>query len=266
MSAISGFARGLVNGAMLGADMKDKPTRGRGILPEEGPASLDASAERMSAPAAAASPSGDWTLGDPVAEGLSPRQKSFLNAISSVESPGYDVRYTPGGGAKFEGFDKHPGIFEEGPHGPSSAAGRYQFTKSTWDEMGGGSFAPAAQDTRAWELASKRYSAWSGRDLDADLEARGLGADILSALTPTWQGFKNQSKAIKAYNDSLARYSAAPATVAEGAPPAAPAEPKTLVRTLSDNFKANVATARSNLAAVGSPADNWRDLRAIMGG
>lgn len=148
---------------------------------------------------------------DPVAEGLAPHQKAFLNAVAGGESDGrYDIRYTPKGGATFEGFDQHPGIFEEGPHGPSSAAGRYQFTKSTWDEMGGGRFDPSSQDQRAWTLAEKRYLAKTGRSLDADLQSSGLTNDMMGALTPTWQAFgKNQGRHIATYNDSLRRYGAA---------------------------------------------------------
>ena len=52
-------------------------------------------------------------------------RQRFLNAIAGPESAGrYDVRYTPKGGATFSGYDTHPRIYEPGPKGPSSAAGR----------------------------------------------------------------------------------------------------------------------------------------------
>lgn len=160
-----------------------------------------------------------FETGDPVAD-LAPHQKAFLNATAGGESGGrYNVRYTPQGGATFDGFDQHPGIFEEGPHGPSSAAGRYQFTKSTWNEMGGGRFDEASQDTRAWALAEKRYAAKTGRNLDSDLQSSGLTRDMMGALTPTWQAFgKNQDRHIATYNDSLRRYGAGSAPQAGSAP------------------------------------------------
>lgn len=262
MSGFASFARGLAGGVMLGKD-RAAERRGTDFVPQD----ASAPAAPAAAPGGEAA-GGDWTLGDPVAEGLSPVQKAFLNSVAVGESGGaWDVRYSPKGAVKFSG-DQHPRIFEEGPDGPSSAAGRYQFTATTWDDTGGGAFTRAAQDKRAWDLASKRYSAWSGRDLGADLEARGLGADVLSALTPTWTSFKNQNRAIKAYNDSLARYSAgggaAPAVVS--AAPAGPEEPKTLVGTLAGNFQRNVATARENLSNIGTPSENWRELRTILGG
>lgn len=271
MSAFGGFARGLVGGAMMRSDMS-LAKRSRGILPESGAdtAALDRSAAATGNAGLAGSATAEngWKTIDPVATDLSGTQRAFLNAIASPESGGdYNVRYGgENGPQQFEGFERHPGIFEKGPEGPSSAAGRYQFTKSTWDDMGGGAFTPEMQDRRAWDLAAKRYKGWSGRDLAGDLEARGLGADIMSALTPTWRGLKNQKAATAAYDSSLARYNAAPAAPAAAAEPA---EPRSLVRTMADNFKANVTAARGNLGNlgnIGTPADNWRDLRSILGG
>jgi muramidase (phage lysozyme) len=151
---------------------------------------------------------GPLKVGDPVATDLAPHQRAFLNAISDGESGGkYNVRYTPSGGAIFDDLSKHPGIMERGPNGPSSAAGRYQFTKSTWDGMGGGSFAPENQDRRAWQLAQSDYKARTGGDLDSDLQKGGLTPQIMKALQPTWTSFgSNGSRHIAAYNDSLSRF------------------------------------------------------------
>lgn len=145
---------------------------------------------------------------DPVATDLAPHQRAFLNAVSDGESAGkYNVRYTPKGGAEFSDLSKHPGIFEPGPHGPSSAAGRYQFTKTTWDRLGGGDFSPENQDRRAWKLATMDYNARTGRDLDADLKSGGLTPKIMSVLQPTWTSFGAKgSQRIRAYESSLGRY------------------------------------------------------------
>lgn len=148
-----------------------------------------------------------YRTNDPVATDLPPQARAFLNAIAGGESGGqYNIRYTPKGGATFADLTRHPGIFEPGPHGKSSAAGRYQLTQTTWNRMGGGDFSPANQDRRAWALAQQDYSARTGRNLLADLEGGGVTNAMLSALTPTWQAFKgNRNRHIATYNDSLTR-------------------------------------------------------------
>ena len=118
-------------------------------------------------------------VGDPAAIDLDPVQKAFLNATASGESKGrYDVRFTPAGGARFTDFTKHPGIPEQGPEGPSTAAGRYQFTKRTWESLGGGPFDPVTQDIRGWQLAERDYRVATGRDLSDDLKEKGFTPEI----------------------------------------------------------------------------------------
>lgn len=170
----------------------------------------------------AVAPAGGTTVAagaalDPVASDLAPHQKAFLNAVAGPESAGrYNVRYTPSGGATFEGFDKHPAIYEKGPAGPSSAAGRYQFVKSTWDALGGGDFSPENQDRRAWQLGQQDYKRNTGRDLDSDLKANGFTPQIAQALAPTWAGFKdNPGKAVRAYQSSIQRYGQQPTQMAD---------------------------------------------------
>jgi muramidase (phage lysozyme) len=150
---------------------------------------------------------------DPVAADLEPHQRALLNAIALGESGGkYDVRYTPKGGASFDlATGRHPGIFEPGPHGQSSAAGRYQFTKTTWDRVTGGNvpFTPENQDRMALKLAAQDYNARTGRDLDADLQNGGFTPQIARTLAPTWAAFKgNPSRYVAAYQQSLAKYGA----------------------------------------------------------
>lgn len=187
-------------------------------------------------PAAAASggavtPGKPFKTTDPVATDLAPHQRAFLNAIAGGESGGrYDIRYDGGAGSTIGDLSRHPGIFVPTADGQkSSAAGRYQFTKSTWDAMGGGDFSPANQDRRAWALAQQRYKAVAGRDLDADLRGGGLTPQIMASLTPTWQAFgANRGRHIATYNDSLSRYGsggAAPAVTAPTARSIAPSPP-----------------------------------------
>jgi muramidase (phage lysozyme) len=154
---------------------------------------------------------------DPVYGNLDATQKALLNAIAAPESAGaYNIRYTPKGGATFAGFDAHPGVFEPGPAGPSSAAGRYQFTKTTWDRMGGGAFTPENQDQRALALANQDYKARTGRDLMADIQANGFTPQIAQALGPTWRGLiDNPQKAIAAFQSTMQRNQQPPAQVAQ---------------------------------------------------
>ncbi len=61
---------------------------------------------------------------------------------------------------------------------------------------------------RAWKLATDRYRATTGRNLDEDLVARGMDERVVSALSPTWTSFRGAGgdRAIATYNTSLARY------------------------------------------------------------
>lgn len=272
MSAFAGFTRGLAGGIALGKDID--PKDGLGPVPGTLSGAAAAAEPAADSPVGVADAANGYVTQDPVASGMAPYQKAFLNAVAAGESSGdYNVRYGgPNGAQQFEGFDKHPNILEDGPHGKSSAAGRYQFTGSTWKDMGGGAFTPEMQDQRAWALADQRYRASTGRDLGADLQARGLGADQLSALRTTWTSFDNQGRAISAYNDSMARYAggggaAAAADAPRGADfaPAEPA-PKSIIEAMGRNAKRNIETAKSRIEAIGSPAENWQALREIIGG
>ena len=148
-------------------------------------------------------------VGDPVAADLPPVARALLNSISVGESGGkYDVRYSPQGPQRFEGT-QHPNIREAGPHGPSSAAGRYQFTGTTWNAMGGGNFTPVRQDQQAWALAQRDYAKRTGRDLTKDLQERGLTDETMRVLAPTWAAFKNENvrkRSMQEYAQSLGRY------------------------------------------------------------
>ena len=115
------------------------------------------------------------------AAGLTVQQRAFLDIIAGPESGGkYNIL---NGGGTFGDTSIHPRTV--GPGGTSTAAGRYQIVADTYDEMGGGSFDPAAQDVMAWNLAVKRYRQTTGGDLGIAL-ASGLTKAIQDALAPTW--------------------------------------------------------------------------------
>jgi muramidase (phage lysozyme) len=157
----------------------------------------------------------------PVAADLPPHAKTFLDTIAGPESTKqYDVRYSPGrkGEAPFTEGPEHPNIPEPTTGGKTStAAGRYQITKETWDEysrrypaLTEGGFTRENQDKVAWQLAQNRYKAKTGRELGTDLQS-GKTGNVEPALIATWTGgakgfakrFASQSKPILlASNDS----------------------------------------------------------------
>lgn len=142
---------------------------------------------------------------------LTPRQRAFLDAIASKESGGaYNVL---NGGGTFALTGNHPNTV--GPGGTSTAAGRYQFTYGTWKDISGNApFTPENQDYYAWQLASQRYKAYTGGNLDEELSNNGVTTGLLNSLSPTWAAFGetgNQSGIIAAYNSSLAAAGGEPA-------------------------------------------------------
>jgi muramidase (phage lysozyme) len=122
-------------------------------------------------------------------------RSALLDTIAGPESAGqYDVIY---GGSRFSDFSDHPRQSVPIGSGPnkgktSSAAGRYQFLSSTWDEyaskLGLKDFSPKSQDAAAWALAADRYEAATGRNLNADV--RSTNPDVIAgigrALSGTW--------------------------------------------------------------------------------
>lgn len=117
---------------------------------------------------------------------------ALLDTISGTESPGYDVIY---GGSRFTDFSDHPRQrvrIESGPNRGdySTAAGRYQFTGSTWDEFarkaGVGDFTPNSQDRAAWALAAQEYKARTGKGLDSALASGEAVGSVGRALSGRW--------------------------------------------------------------------------------
>lgn len=150
---------------------------------------------------------------------LQPHQRALLDTIAGPESAGkYDVIY---GGGRFSDFSDHPRKAVPIGSGPnagktSSAAGKYQFLGSTWDDqakkLGLTDFSPASQDKAAWNLASESYRNATGGDLDAVLRSGDTNAiaGVGKALAPIWTSLPggieqgtNTSRFLKAYNGYL---------------------------------------------------------------
>ena len=123
---------------------------------------------------------------------LSPVARALLETIAGPESQGdYNILY---GGGQFDSFEDHPRqpvLITSGPNKGqySSAAGKYQFLGSTWDDIAERydipDFSPANQDQAAWALATEEYKRDTGRDLEADLAAGDLSR-VAPSLRNQW--------------------------------------------------------------------------------
>jgi muramidase (phage lysozyme) len=122
---------------------------------------------------------------------IPPEGRALLDTIAGTESPGYNVL---NGGERFSSFADHPR--RRGAGGTTTAAGRYQFVKGTWDRArnatGVPDFSPASQDKAAWWLAQADYKLRTGRDLLADLRSGSpiVQASVRRVLSSTWEGLK----------------------------------------------------------------------------
>jgi muramidase (phage lysozyme) len=129
---------------------------------------------------------------------IPPEGRALLDKIASTESAGrYNVRYGGNGDKTFSGYGDHPRVAEPITSGPdvgktSSAAGRYQFIGSTWDQqakkLGLKDFSPANQDAAAWDLAQTEYKAKTGKDLLATLQSGDTSAigEVPAKLSAQW--------------------------------------------------------------------------------
>lgn len=114
-----------------------------------------------------------------------------LDKIASGESTSYNELF---GGHQVSDLSSHPNVRVAIPGEPghySTAAGRYQFLKGTWDEqaakLGLTDFSPASQDAAAWDLANTTYAKATGRDLESDASAKVVD---WSALGGQWSSLK----------------------------------------------------------------------------
>jgi muramidase (phage lysozyme) len=120
--------------------------------------------------------------------------RSLLDVIAGTEAPDYNTLY---GGRKISDLSKHPGIhvpIKKGPNAgdTSSAFGRYQFEKATWDEvskeLGLEDMSPHNQDLGALHYAAKIYKAKTGRDVSEDWASGDpeMQHNVLRNLSGVW--------------------------------------------------------------------------------
>lgn len=104
----------------------------------------------------------------------------FLDFLGAAEGAGYN---TVVGGGSFSSYDRHPDVVGvRTKEGPSTAAGKYQITKTTYDDvapkLGITDFSPASQDRIALELIRRKGAL-------ADVQSGNYEAAI-SKLGGTW--------------------------------------------------------------------------------
>lgn len=107
-------------------------------------------------------------------------RKKILDLIAKAEGADYD---TIVGGGRFQDFSKHPNIVGlRTKEGPSTAAGRYQITGTTYrdvaDKYGISDFSPASQDAIALKLIERAGA--------LDLIDKGDFFGAINKLGNTW--------------------------------------------------------------------------------
>ena len=138
-------------------------------------------------------------------------EQAFLDMLAVSEGTyghgdnGYNVLV---GGDLFHGYAKHPDVLValNSKGLKSTAAGRYQFLKRTWDALAAKlhlrDFSPASQDVAALELIAERGAAddvRSGRFADAVQKCRKIWASLPGA------GYGQRENAIKSLQAAYIR-------------------------------------------------------------
>lgn len=171
---------------------------------------------------------------------VTPNGAALLSTLRGSESNGpnansYNLIV---GGKRFTNYDDHPREFGSMNGRPvnSTAAGAYQFTKSTWDDVtkqygplfdrnkdGKVAFTPQNQDKAAWLLAQDRYAKVTGGNLEQDLNDPAKRPQIMQALNSTWTSLPGGAEPnnatpsrMQALAGYLAKYGGAAATAMSG--------------------------------------------------
>lgn len=155
------------------------------------------------------------------------RDLAFLDVLASGESPDYDVLATPPGhklrriAKGTDGkpdYSRHPNSLVIVNGIRTTAAGRFQINKPTWDEISRShkdvvDFDPINQNKAAWYLASDTYSKATGRDLGEDLADERRWPLIVEKLNGRWTSMPggsqqqyDQEEFNRRMRDGIARY------------------------------------------------------------
>lgn len=148
------------------------------------------------------------------------RVKAFLDLIARAEGTygvgdnGYDVLY---GFGRFQSYAAHPNKAVKKGGWTSTAAGRYQFLKKTWDgvasKIGAADFSPSSQDAGAVELIREKNGL--NNILTGDI------AGAISKVRKVWasfpgagygQGERSLASMLAWYQNDLVKYGGPPLT------------------------------------------------------
>jgi muramidase (phage lysozyme) len=194
---------------------------------------------------------------------LSPEMRGLLDTIHGSETPGggYDTMY---GGRSIKAvqpdfdYSDHPRVMTPAQFGPTSAFGRYQITKTTWDanrdKFNLTDISPESQDQFAAKLASQRYAkAYQGDafkpfgelsgDLDQDLKEHRDNPRFLAAvgqaLSGEWTSLPGGLQ-VNAQTASFVQRFQKNIAINNGEAPVTPADPSVITqKILSDPLFAN---------------------------
>lgn len=125
----------------------------------------------------------------------------FLEFLGAAEGASYN---TIVGGGSFNGYEKHPGIVGlRTKEGPSTAAGKYQITKTTYDDvapsLGITDFSPESQDKIAIELIRRKGALADVQSGNYEAAISKLGGTWASLPSSPYSQPKRSSEWVNAY-------------------------------------------------------------------
>jgi len=141
--------------------------------------------------------------------------KAFLDTLARYEARDYDIIVGEGmygAPARLTDYSKHPNVIGmKTVAGPSTAAGRYQFLFSTWQDLQKKypgqfkDFSPLTQDRAAWRYAQDVYRQRTGQDLFQALQSGNIKT-VQKTLRNIWIGFGLDKDVVGTYTKALERY------------------------------------------------------------
>jgi muramidase (phage lysozyme) len=182
-----------------------------------------------------------------------PNVQKFLDFIGKAEGADYNVIV---GGKRFDDFSKHPGIVGlRTKEGPSTAAGRYQITKTTYDDfapkLGITDFSPESQDRIAVEIFKREKALGDIQKGDFEAAINKLGGRFASLPSSKYSQPKKSWDFVQAELGTVAqgpsstqkmapRAQPKPFKVAQG-PQAAPKAAKMALTDLPQSYRSALA-------------------------
>jgi muramidase (phage lysozyme) len=201
-----------------------------------------------------------------------PNVRTFLDFLGKAEGADYNVIV---GGGKFEDFSKHPGIVGlRTKSGPSTAAGKYQITKRTYNDIAPKlkitDFSPESQDRIAVALIRRRGALNDVVNGNWDSAIQKLGKEWASLPTSPYPQPKKDWKFVAA---NLPKSASTAVAIAPGVVPAKPTVAAAEPAQAAQPAKADVAAAEpapapkmqrvSDKAPAPAPAPKKQEPRTI---